>query len=49
MEELARFLLLLLAVAVVINLVRGGRGGVAEWLRAKFLGKAPGGPAAAKK
>lgn len=39
MEGLARILLLLLAVAVVINLIDGGRAGAIDWLRAKFLGK----------
>jgi hypothetical protein len=41
-NQLARLLLLLLGVALVARLAEGGwsgRGGVQDWLRAKFLGK----------
>jgi hypothetical protein len=38
-EELARVLLLVLVIAVVLNLVQGGRARAADWFRAKFLGK----------
>ena len=41
MEELARVLLALLALALVINLARRGPSGPRDWLRAKFLGRAP--------
>jgi hypothetical protein len=42
MEELARLFLLLIAVALVINLIKHGPAGVRAWLGAKFLGrKAP--------
>lgn len=44
MEQLAQLLLLLLAVAFVINLIpgtkrRGGADGARDWLRSKFLGR----------
>lgn len=39
MEELARVLLLLIAVALVINLIKNGPEGVKAWLAAKFLGR----------
>ena len=44
MNRLATLLLLLLGVALVSRLAEGGwsgRRGVRDWLRAKFLGKAP--------
>jgi hypothetical protein len=37
-EEFAGFLLMLLAAAIAINLVNGGRQGVRDWLHAKFIG-----------
>jgi hypothetical protein len=40
-EELSRLLLLLLATALVINLIKHGPDGVRAWLAAKFLGKQP--------
>lgn len=39
MEELAQLLLLLLAGALLLNLVQGGPGQVSAWMRAKFLGR----------
>ncbi len=39
MEELSRLLLLLVAVALVINLIKHGPDGVKKWLAAKFLGR----------
>lgn len=39
MEELSGILLLLIATALVINLIKGGRAGVTAWLRAKALGR----------
>jgi hypothetical protein len=39
MEELARVVLVMLAIALVINLIQHGPGGVRTWLRAKMLGK----------
>lgn len=41
MEELSRLLLLLVAVALVINLIKHGPDGVKAWLAAKFLGRNP--------
>ena len=41
MEELSRLLLLLVAVALVINLIKHGPDGAKAWLAAKFLGRAP--------
>ncbi|MFL5901242.1 MAG: hypothetical protein ACJ75S_08605 [Solirubrobacterales bacterium] len=41
MEELARLLLLLVAVALVINLIKHGPDGAKKWLAAKFLGRNP--------
>lgn len=38
MESLASILLMLLAVALLINFAKGGTGGVGEWLHAKFIG-----------
>jgi hypothetical protein len=40
MEQLARVLLALLALALFIQLVQHGPGGAATWLKAKFLGQA---------
>ena len=39
MEELSRLLILLIAVALVINLIKHGPAGVKAWLEAKFLGR----------
>jgi hypothetical protein len=38
MEELSRLVLLLIAVALVINLIKHGPAGAKAWLGAKFLG-----------
>lgn len=41
MESIARLIVLLLAIAIVLALVRGGwsgHGGVLEWLKLKFIG-----------
>lgn len=42
MEELARLLLAFLLLALLLNLINGGRQGVRGWFSAKFLGKPPG-------
>jgi hypothetical protein len=38
MESIARIVVLLLAVALLLALSRGGWGGVRAWLHAKFIG-----------
>lgn len=38
MESIARIFVLLLCVALLLALARGGWGGVRQWLRAKFIG-----------
>jgi len=38
-EQFAQAILLLLAVALVWNLVKYGRSGVRDWFAAKFLGR----------
>lgn len=43
MEELARLLLLMLATALVINLIVGGPSRVRAWMAAHFLGREPAG------
>lgn len=40
MEQLARLLLGLLALALFLQLVQHGPGGAGRWLKAKFLGEA---------
>lgn len=42
MEEFSRLLLVFLAAALVINLLRGGPEQVRAWMAAKFLGRVPG-------
>lgn len=39
MDAFAQLLLGLLAAALVLSLIRDGRGGPTRWLRAKFLGE----------
>jgi hypothetical protein len=39
MEELARLIIGLGFVAIFINLMKNGTGGVSQWWRAKFLGR----------
>jgi hypothetical protein len=41
MESVSRIIVLLLAVALILALSKGGwkgKGGVSEWLKAKFVG-----------
>lgn len=38
MESLAVILLLLLAIALIVNYAKGGRQAVGQWLKAKYLG-----------
>jgi hypothetical protein len=38
-ESLARLVLLVLAAALVVALIRDGPGGPTRWLKAKFLGE----------
>jgi hypothetical protein len=40
-EEFARLVLLLVAAALVINLIQHGPEGAKAWLAAKFLGRNP--------
>jgi hypothetical protein len=40
MEQLARVLLALFALALFLQVIRHGPGGAARWLRAKYLGEA---------
>lgn len=39
MDRFATFALLVLAAALLVQLVVNGRDGVRDWLRAKFLGR----------
>lgn len=39
MDRFATFALLLIAVALLVQLVANGRPGVRKWLSAKFLGR----------
>jgi hypothetical protein len=39
MESIARILLLLLLAALLINYLKGGIGGVQQWLHLKFIGE----------
>lgn len=41
MESLARVVLGLVVLALLLNVVRRGPGGAVDWLRAKYLGRAP--------
>jgi hypothetical protein len=47
MEEFARLLVGLIALAILISFMRRGPEGVREWARAKFLGHPPARVAAA--
>jgi len=38
-DTLAQLILGLLALALTINLIQGGRPGARQWLRSKFLGQ----------
>jgi hypothetical protein len=39
MESIARILLLLLLAALLLSYLKGGIGGVQQWLRLKFVGE----------
>jgi hypothetical protein len=40
-EELSQVLVLLLVIALAVVAITGGRPGLRQWWRSKFLGKTP--------